>query len=539
MNGISLPQVAQLSHQVKSMESHTQILAAGWEEKLARLREDLEDRDGQISSLQSLSQTAESAQGEVGALQQSVTHLTEERDALRDELQEVKGQLGEMEEQERAFADHLVADQQATSDLSRERALLAIQLSEAGAELDMLRPKQGQVKSLEANIQALQARIEEQEQELTKKEDRNDATMEELAAVHSELTELKVRLDTSTGRLGDYVTSTHPSHVTHPPHTHTQKDLPLSSQDSLGRPQFPDETAALTPETEHQLMTLQAQVESLKRERDETKLDLTDAESRVAALQQQQQMLGRKMVYQEAQTSKTQTLLEKELQALKDKNQSLSAQVSTTLAQTRPLGQNLSLAETMSLEAQESSVTQLALCTQALQKAELANALLVDEVHQLQAQREDISKALQETQHELMCVKEAHATLGLEHNTAKRRLSSVEENIVANAALARDTSRDFETSVSVLQSEKDGARAEHQKTLRQLEALQDVYDSLSSKFADSMLQLDLTKHAAAKAAAESAAEMKMLTQRVKTAEFMVAQRDNIQAIFVKQVLTLP
>lgn len=166
---------------------------------------------------------------------------------------------------------------------------------------------------------------------------------------------------------------------------------------------------------------------------------------------------------------------------------------------------------------------------------EVANALLQQECDRLQVCWGTATAELKSLEHELAYVKELYTNMETENASLRRKLCTLEEHMGSSAVLTRDNSKSLETSLTLLESEKIAAEAEHQRALREVEALHMVYTNLSEKYEQLMMQFEQTKLKLQKTMEESGTQVKILTLRLKAAEDLVVQRDSLQAVFVKQV----
>jgi hypothetical protein len=324
----------------------------------------------------------------------------------------------------------------------------------------------------------------------------------------------------------------------------------------------------------------------LKLRLQDVEAQLQYSENRVIALERQQQMVGRIMVSQQNDLAKSQALLSQQVQALTAENSVLKAQVSRSQSffanstqpggdefgslrrqsstpqavptqeqlfrnssphQTRPL-QNEALSPSFgkaSLRRTDSagvpspgsveSDPRLPEGSSPRADPETANTLLRQECDRLRACWDAASGELKTAEHELLHVKDLYTSLDVENASLRRKLCTLEEHMESNAVLTRENSKSVENSIVLLESEKAAAHAEHQKALSEIQALQDVYNMLSGKYEELMMQFDQTKLKLQKTTAESETQVKLLTLRLKAAEDLVVQRDNLQAVFVKQV----
>lgn len=319
---------------------------------------------------------------------------------------------------------------------------------------------------------------------------------------------------------------------------------------------------------------------SLKQRLRDLAAELRDSENRVTALEKQQQMVGRIMVSQQNEFAKCEVLLRQQVQALETEIQSLksssnrsgspfdegfdalesdkgslrwqsgSSLASRTNAETGAADGDFSLQRKASdrfpdemispkmhlrQEAGSGSVEPQPSSSPKSSDLEAANAALQEECARLLASLEKSIADAKSLGHELGSVKDMYAVVDAENVSLRRKLCTMEEHMQSSAVLARDSSKNVEELVGVLESQKAAAEGAAQKASLEVRALQDAYDNLSMKYEDVMMQHDQLRLKFVKATEESDTKVKLLTLRVTAAEGLIVQRDNLQAVFVKQV----
>eukprot|EP00884_Botryococcus_braunii_P013216 jgi/Botrbrau1/21896/Bobra.0249s0025.1 len=571
-------QVAELNHKLKAMESHTQILAAGWEEKVERVRKQLQEREDEIAGMEpahaieplrrecndaraalivaeaasaaaiaeirdlkaQLQSAADKAQAAVRTLEAEIragkereAQLVGELDDVRDSVACLNAQLWKDEKRERAGVGDLAHIHEDVEGLA---------LRDWPAEMNANGGDNGPTQQLPRQAASLPAQLEAVQVELVTLKKRVARQTEELAGRDARLADLESELKGAAAQLQELKESTS---VEVEDGDNTSQAVSTSCGNAVGLG----------------LKDMQAKTQ--------------DSEDYIAVLTEEQQMVGRTMATQHDHVDDSQTLPPEELPALTTKKPMLKSQVSqstsrpkrsmeamkndnlsqrwqTSKSQAIPPEQyqrSFSSQKRTSFSRSPTAHAPLVETVQAQQASleslpprpdlESTNMCLQQECDRLKAGWETATAEVKGLEHEVAAIKELYTSLDVENASLRRKILTLEEHMESNAVLTRDNSKNHETTMSLLETKKAATEAEHQKALCEVEALQLVYTNLSEKYEQLMMQFEHTKLKLEKSIEESRTQVKLLTIRLKAAEDLVVQRDNLQAVFVKQVCLLP